>query len=689
MLVEPLASLQSVRDFLESKLSRFLREPSSRAGKKRLTFRSQKRKEEAESIEINSKEREEETKDESMHLILLARGKPIPSCMYSTSMLQVITKLLCSLSSLEEASENSPMLGPELWNQDFCLTYRLVESEKEEPVSEHLGQTRDEAIDNLHMEETMPYFASDSRDLFCEAKAGLTEAVSILDVQLTPHLPGVDCIPRGSEFDVIVLLRLLYLLVSNCDHLVSLSSHPQFSEERDATSGATCPLKNKQSLRQLDTLSLLQSVKPPPLDIFCSARISTKLLQQLHDPLVIGSGCLPKWCNQLTRFCPFMFPFDVRKAFFYCTCMGPTRSISYLQNLALSHYNKDSVPVVCKLQKLKARVSRSYILESAVKILSRYGSKRAQLEIEFGGEAGTGLGPTMEFFTLASHEMQRKDLDLWRYDSTTKVEMEESSRQVGSQSDSMEEITMEEDIDRTDELRTPHEKSLETSKVEESDDGKGTGLTVKGTYSENFPNSHKSARKLSRSIEESAIDGEEYKEFMHSALPPTPQKSSLLYRPPLSSIPLASSATATDISLSSLSTPFPNHMSFQSLPPRDLMKSASTRSHSSLSPSPFKNHEYVAAHHGLFPSPLLPSATKTPTRARDTIPREILHAYKYFSFLGRLFAQALMDRRLLDLPLAKPFYKAILQKVSFASFHFDFPNFLHSPFFYACLYYSS
>lgn len=34
-------------------------------------------------------------------------------------------------------------------------------------------------------------------------------------------------------------------------------------------------------------------------------------------------------------------------------------------------------------------------------------------QVEFKDEEGTGLGPTLEFFTLVAAELQRKDLRLW------------------------------------------------------------------------------------------------------------------------------------------------------------------------------------------------------------------------------------------------------------------------------------
>ena len=34
-----------------------------------------------------------------------------------------------------------------------------------------------------------------------------------------------------------------------------------------------------------------------------------------------------------------------------------------------------------------------------------------------GTQVGTGLGPTLEFYTLLAHELQRKSLGMWRCDS--------------------------------------------------------------------------------------------------------------------------------------------------------------------------------------------------------------------------------------------------------------------------------
>lgn len=43
-------------------------------------------------------------------------------------------------------------------------------------------------------------------------------------------------------------------------------------------------------------------------------------------------------------------------------------------------------------------------------------SSRSLLEIQYEDEVGIGLGPTLEFYTLVSRELQKIDLHMWRGD---------------------------------------------------------------------------------------------------------------------------------------------------------------------------------------------------------------------------------------------------------------------------------
>jgi len=51
-------------------------------------------------------------------------------------------------------------------------------------------------------------------------------------------------------------------------------------------------------------------------------------------------------------------------------------------------------------------VQREKLLENAVVNMETYGYKKSILEFEFDDEEGTGLGPTLEYYSLVSNEMR-------------------------------------------------------------------------------------------------------------------------------------------------------------------------------------------------------------------------------------------------------------------------------------------
>ena len=49
-----------------------------------------------------------------------------------------------------------------------------------------------------------------------------------------------------------------------------------------------------------------------------------------------------------------------------------------------------------------------------MRIMHDYAKRRTILEFEYFNEAGTGLGPTLEFYTLLSRQLQLRSLHMWR-----------------------------------------------------------------------------------------------------------------------------------------------------------------------------------------------------------------------------------------------------------------------------------
>lgn len=151
--------------------------------------------------------------------------------------------------------------------------------------------------------------------------------------------------------------------------------------------------------------------------------LTSSLTSSFSFPL---SKCLPDWAQELPRFFPFLFPFETRFAFLESTSFGYSRLIQKWASQQAkssssdSRRNDDSLSFLSRLQRQKVRISRSHLLESALKVFELYGTGSAILEVEYFDEVGTGLGPTLEFYSLVSQEFARRDLKLWRdADSST------------------------------------------------------------------------------------------------------------------------------------------------------------------------------------------------------------------------------------------------------------------------------
>lgn len=165
-------------------------------------------------------------------------------------------------------------------------------------------------------------------------------------------------------------------------------------------------------------------------DLFMSKKITNKLQQQIQDPLVLSSNSLPAWCEDLNQSCPFLFPFETRQLYFNCTAFGASRSIVWLQSQRDVTLERQRMPGlsprrtddqhefrVGRLKHERVKVARSdRLLEWAMQVMRVHCNRKSVLEVEFLGEEGTGLGPTLEFYALVAAELQRADLAMWLCD---------------------------------------------------------------------------------------------------------------------------------------------------------------------------------------------------------------------------------------------------------------------------------
>lgn len=160
-------------------------------------------------------------------------------------------------------------------------------------------------------------------------------------------------------------------------------------------------------------------VHAEPMTHFVNTKLTAKLNRQLEEPLIVASNCLPSWSEDLARLYPFLFPFETRHLFLQSTSFGYSRSMTRWQNSQSTEdtrrdRHREDRPFLGRLQRQKVRISRTRILESAVKVMELYGASPSVLEVEYFEEVGTGLGPTLEFFSTVSKELSKKKIKLWR-----------------------------------------------------------------------------------------------------------------------------------------------------------------------------------------------------------------------------------------------------------------------------------
>lgn len=225
-----------------------------------------------------------------------------------------------------------------------------------------------------------------------------------------------------------------------------------------------------------DLLSLLKLVRDLVLSsqrvdhskiVFTNNFLCLQVNRVLQQPVRVVTNALPSWCFRLVNDFAFVLDYDTRYHFTYSISCGSARAIQYLcRSVWKRAIMEEPVTAVrgpagnsrrrtrdggnrsrtaalvnisrmVKLPRLKVRVARSRLLQSAMKLLAIYGGKKAVIEIEFLGEVGTGLGPTTEFFTLICQEIQSRHLQMWRDEnkqpSTLKTEEKKEAPVSSSQ----------------------------------------------------------------------------------------------------------------------------------------------------------------------------------------------------------------------------------------------------------------
>lgn len=212
---------------------------------------------------------------------------------------------------------------------------------------------------------------------------------------------------KGSSppaYDILFLLKSLEGMNRFLFHLISLERINAFGEGR---------LENLEDLRV--------QVRPVPHSEFVSSKLTEKLEQQLRDSFAVSTCGLPPWFNDLMNSCPFLFSFEVKSKYFRLAAFGSQKVHHHPQHLSSSNVHGEGRLVTGSLPRKKFLACREKILESATKMMELYGNQKVVIEVEYSEEVGTGLGPTLEFYTLVSRAFQNPVLGMWRNDCSSFV----------------------------------------------------------------------------------------------------------------------------------------------------------------------------------------------------------------------------------------------------------------------------
>lgn len=299
------------------------------------------------------------------NLVFNLKGKEL------SSSITLYQSLLDDQTSLEPDVIN----GPKFWNEVHTVTYRKAIDHPKE----HIQQAQSTIPSSLSGNSTtvmwhrVPFFSS------------------LLEGNFPCNLPK-----SSPSFDILFMLRTLEGLNRFSSFLLSEDKIYSFTEGR----------------KDEPDRSLKTSFSTVPQEEFVSHKLTEKLEQQIRDPLALNPSGLPLWCKQLMKMSSFLFSFDARKKYFRLTTFG-----HLITPHTSSHNSNASSPrSPSGRSREKFKVDRQNLFESASKMMELKARNKALLEVEYMEEVGTGLGPTIEFYTLISHEFQKVGLGLWRGD---------------------------------------------------------------------------------------------------------------------------------------------------------------------------------------------------------------------------------------------------------------------------------
>lgn len=179
-----------------------------------------------------------------------------------------------------------------------------------------------------------------------------------------------------------------------------------------------------------DRISLaLELLAKIPLKL-ANENLSAKLSKELNSPFLVAVQRISRHWITAAQSHPFLFPFELRFALMRAVFLGRLRALWILQqhstSIAPSAAAELNSSVSLPRRKFKVHRGSAEFLKCLRNVLAPVNCGDFRLfEFEYADELGTGHGPTMEFYALASTEITRPSLGLFHVTRTTNLDADE------------------------------------------------------------------------------------------------------------------------------------------------------------------------------------------------------------------------------------------------------------------------
>lgn len=294
-------------------------------------------------IRVDSEEDSEEDIDDTVAAVVMSQSgfkHKLQFCIgenilpYNMTVYQAVKQFSSMINDHSETDTDSetPIGSASVWVQQHTIYYRPIEDDPSNTSNSSGGLTKGSS--NASAKRASAKIVRRKADLWVGGI--IPTSLSPFDEFLTTVLPADIVTVQDASLDALSMLRIVN----------SLNRHWN---------------------------TLYDSVPPAlliPQSEFIHSKIAAKANRQLQDPLVIMTGNLPQWLQQIATVCPFLFPFETRHLLFYAVSFDRDRALQRLLDTAPDLNSADtSERVTPRLDRRKRAISREDILKQAEHII--------------------------------------------------------------------------------------------------------------------------------------------------------------------------------------------------------------------------------------------------------------------------------------------------------------------------------